>query len=271
MYSRGDARSGSARGRGGTRTPRRNYHGGSQSSSTTMGDHVLWKGSEVDSCSSISSGSKHTSSSSRDEPGLEGIAIVQDGNSSGDSTNQPKESRERGTKSWASAAKIREERDVLPRPDLENMRSMPYEELVDLLPKDDEGKPGSIGSIEHGIDACNPCAFMNRSRGCKQGIYCGFCHHISHSEEVDKVRKNCPRKAQRMRFQKTVDRLKSQVEENPVEFNADDVQFPPSIEENTEKKEKVKAMLKDHQLQTIALNVVDKYNEDKAMQGKMTL
>jgi hypothetical protein len=155
--------------------------------------------------------------------------------------------------------------------EMNSFRELPYDQLVGLLPKDSEGKATSIGSVDHEFDTCSPCAFMVRSRGCKQGIYCGFCH-FPHSEDVDK-RRNRPRpcKAQRMRFQKTLDRLKSKVEENPEKFNADKVHFPPSIEENEEKKEKVKAILKDHQFQTMALNVVDKYNEDKEMRNKMSL
>lgn len=241
-----------------------------------MGDHVLWKGHERDSSSS--SGSKDTSSSSRVETSLEGIEIVQSSGSSGDSSKQQRESqsRERVTNPLegnSSASIVQKERDVLHRPDMEKLMSMPYERLVEFLPRDDEGNPGSIGSIDHYNGKCNPCAFMKRSRGCKQAVYCGFCH-FPHSEKTDKVHRpshNRPRKAERMRFQQSLDVLKSQVEVDPRKFNVDDVQFEPSIEGNTKKKEKVKAILKDYQHQAIALNAVDKHDEDTATQRKTSL
>jgi hypothetical protein len=233
----------------------------SESSSALRGDHVVWKRHAQDSSSS----SKCSSEESGMSVPASNVLFLND-STSGDSSSQS------GTLgAIASASRPSEGVDGIDLPQsqrTEALRTLPYDELANLLPIDAEGEPTSIGSLDHDLH-CNPCAFMIRSRGCKQGVYCRFCH-LPHSGEIKKNRPR-PCQKQRIRFKNTLDQLKAKVEESPETFNADEARFPASIERNTEKREKVRAILKDHQLQTIALNVVDKYHEDKAAPSKFSL
>eukprot|EP00922_Rhytidocystis_sp_ex-Travisia-forbesii_P056632 GHVS01083799.1.p1 GENE.GHVS01083799.1~~GHVS01083799.1.p1 ORF type:complete len:1007 (+),score=204.88 GHVS01083799.1:472-3492(+) len=52
------------------------------------------------------------------------------------------------------------------------------EELLKIIPKDEDGVFSSVGSIRHEEGFCKPCVhYQNPSKGCRNGILCLFCHH----------------------------------------------------------------------------------------------
>lgn len=50
------------------------------------------------------------------------------------------------------------------------------------IDKVDLGEFPSIGSALHGAATCNPCAWIWKSRGCKAGVSCNFCHSCPEDE-----------------------------------------------------------------------------------------
>merc|ERR1740138_1136757 len=43
------------------------------------------------------------------------------------------------------------------------------------LPEDSDAPPPTVGSIEHRLGTCKPCAFVH-TKGCTNGSQCAFCH-----------------------------------------------------------------------------------------------
>lgn len=53
----------------------------------------------------------------------------------------------------------------------------PIESVLARVPYDDAGKPTSLGSLNHALGECRPCAFLgNEQRPCQNGARCPFCH-----------------------------------------------------------------------------------------------
>lgn len=51
------------------------------------------------------------------------------------------------------------------------------EALIGRLPRDEEGRPTSVGSVGHVVGTCRPCAFLtSEQRPCQNGVRCLFCH-----------------------------------------------------------------------------------------------
>lgn len=218
--------------------------------------HVVWTHYEFSSSSS-KNGSSDSSGNQRrkklpfETPDLE----LRNGETSGESSSQNDLSE-----LFQQIEAIQEERIELPLDqNIQRLRALPYDQLASMLPKDEEGNPTSIGSLNHGIGVCGPCVYMTRNRGCRMGVNCSFCH-LPH-EGVVRHSKCRPGQKKRKGFKNTIDILKSKVDENPEGFDAETTRYPASVERNLKKKEKVKAILKDHQIQTVALNTVDRYRE----------
>mmetsp|Transcript_98409 Transcript_98409/g.317272 ORF Transcript_98409/g.317272 Transcript_98409/m.317272 type:complete len:233 (-) Transcript_98409:345-1043(-) len=57
----------------------------------------------------------------------------------------------------------------------------PLESVFARVPRDDDGRPTSIGSLRHALGDCRPCAYIGSSqRPCLNNVRCLFCH-LPHS------------------------------------------------------------------------------------------
>jgi len=65
------------------------------------------------------------------------------------------------------------------------------EELIALLPKDEAGRPTSIGAMLHASKNCGACTFMHfsKDKNCKEGMRCKFCHDSHPSRDRRSNRK----------------------------------------------------------------------------------
>lgn len=148
----------------------------------------------------------------------------------------------------------------------------PKEELDRLLqqvPFDPQDKLTSLGSILHEGNACVPCWFHMRPKGCPNGVLCDFCH-MPH--EKDKPKKTASQRAARvrprgkgqlLRYRRHVDRLKETLDRNPHAYNPETVELPPSIIKDPRLKEKVVNTLKAHQAERLALHAADEWHRQE--------
>merc|ERR1740122_837233 len=73
----------------------------------------------------------------------------------------------------------------------------PLESIIARVPRDEEGRPTSIGSLRHSLGDCRPCAYSGSvQRPCLNSVRCGFCH-LPHSPKR-RIRL-CRRKRMEMR------------------------------------------------------------------------
>eukprot|EP00746_Dinoflagellata_sp_MGD_P020875 gnl/MRDRNA2_/MRDRNA2_14867_c0_seq1.p1 gnl/MRDRNA2_/MRDRNA2_14867_c0~~gnl/MRDRNA2_/MRDRNA2_14867_c0_seq1.p1 ORF type:complete len:217 (+),score=39.79 gnl/MRDRNA2_/MRDRNA2_14867_c0_seq1:91-741(+) len=65
--------------------------------------------------------------------------------------------------------------------------------LLSKIPRDEDGRLTSIGSIEHdpesGVEYCKPCVFWFRTR-CNKGIFCEYCHFRHVGQKAKRIRKS---------------------------------------------------------------------------------
>lgn len=179
--------------------------------------HILWgtvsnSSSEHESgTNSGSSGAKKQKMAARDSS-LDGALLVGD-NSSSNGSLQSHESLVLNDRLGDEAAKIEEfttsnfqDKELpLSRAELNFMRRLSRDELSALLPRDHLGNMLSVGSLNHPVGKCSPCALSARAKGCKQDIFCLFCHYNDHPDK--KVNKCRPSKNQRLRYRNCLERL----------------------------------------------------------------
>jgi len=94
-----------------------------------------------------------------------------------------------------------------------------FADLLQEVPKDEQGYDTSVGSIGHEIGLCGkPCVFMNRDSGCRQGVSCTFCH-FSHGRKRHKPKQSSEKQVQRLRLRSVKARLMKALERSPATFN----------------------------------------------------
>jgi len=126
----------------------------------------------------------------------------------------------------------------------------------DQIPRDDDGFPTSIGSIGHATGDCVPCDFVFKPLGCRNGMFCSFCHLKNHTSSRQRNRER-PCKGKRQRHQKFMDRMKTMAQDNPHNFNIEDVELPPSIEASEALKAKVAAKVQMYKTQVLGATNAD--------------
>jgi len=85
------------------------------------------------------------------------------------------------------------------------------DELMRLVPRDEQGKMLSIGSVGHEEGTCKPCVFAyNENKPCGNGLRCSFCHY-----------QHPPKKRVRLCKKKRME-LKRQQEEEGAQYEYDD-------------------------------------------------
>merc|ERR1719410_1536010 len=87
-------------------------------------------------------------------------------------------------------------------------------------------------------------------------MLCSFCHLKDHSTSRQRNRVR-PCKGKRQRHQKFLDRMKTMAEDNPHNFNIEDVELPPSIEANEALKAKFAAKVQMYKTQVLGANNAD--------------
>mmetsp|Transcript_3221 Transcript_3221/g.8906 ORF Transcript_3221/g.8906 Transcript_3221/m.8906 type:complete len:184 (-) Transcript_3221:153-704(-) len=55
------------------------------------------------------------------------------------------------------------------------LQSLDAQGVLKQIPRDDNGKLSSVGSITHTAGECSPCLFLKRNC-CSKGILCQYCH-----------------------------------------------------------------------------------------------
>lgn len=130
------------------------------------------------------------------------------------------------------------------------------EGLVEEIPCDENGQLMSIGSIGHGNGTCKfPCAFVQREKGCVHGSSCDFCHFIH-----DQKSRSRPCKGQRIRYRRQLERLMGELEKSPEEFDANQLDLPPSIVGKEALKAKLFARLEARREQIKMLNTIEDWD-----------
>jgi len=214
--------------------------------------HVIWGG--IDESSSSQFSSDHQVK----PPGsiLDGVTQLHD-------TSSSDPSRESGA-NYLSPNKLDRESCEGPRAEnFEELSKLSREQLIPLLPLDDNGMPTSIGTRGHAGGWCSPCSFVQRNKVCNQGLYCGFCH-LPHAPGEKKRSRPC--KGQRIRYRKVLERLKADIECG-IEPTTDEL--PPSIAQSEEKKSRLMAKLLHHRMTVQALSAVDAYKRDSCSNGQV--
>lgn len=176
-----------------------------------------------------------------------------EGYSSGEETDDSQEERQRQEQLMRQQAWEHENVDI--------------EALLAQVPLDDDGQPTSIGSIGHANGECKvPCTFVQRARGCVNGINCSFCHFHHKVKRARQRHKGRPRpcKGKRDKYRKHWEELKNRVEENPTEFDPEAVELPASISTYEKLRAKLVTRLKTHKS-----NVLAGRSEDQDINAQM--
>mmetsp|Transcript_60186 Transcript_60186/g.193782 ORF Transcript_60186/g.193782 Transcript_60186/m.193782 type:complete len:279 (+) Transcript_60186:147-983(+) len=79
------------------------------------------------------------------------------------------------------------------------------QEALASIPRDENGKISSLGSIPHVTGTCKPCIFVRAGIGCQNGVRCEFCH-LTHQHKS----KPRPCKGKRDRYRKLILRAESE-------------------------------------------------------------
>jgi len=117
-------------------------------------------------------------------------------------------------------------------------------ELLTRVPFDERGHRTSIGSIGHYEETCHgPCCFVHLPSGCRNGVYCEWCH-FPHERDTKK-KKSQPCKAQRNRYRRHQERLLAELDQAPHLFDLDRVELPQCISSNDSVKAKTLRMLQE--------------------------
>jgi len=95
-------------------------------------------------------------------------------------------------------------------PGVLSQQDTPYDQPVDIVPKDAHGRPTSMGSIQHATGKCTPCLYHHRRvTGCINGLNCSYCH-FDHSFAKPKTR---PCKDKRARVSKNLRIIEQRIED----------------------------------------------------------
>jgi len=119
-----------------------------------------------------------------------------------------------GTQSPMQQGKSNYDRSGYTEEQRQMMNTMSREEIMAVVPQDENGQPTSIGSMLHASAACKVCAFT--AKQCKTGLNCPYCH-LKHSCKQRNTRRNRMRmgKSQRERVKETVEALFEQIQSEP--------------------------------------------------------
>jgi len=156
----------------------------------------------------------------------------------------------RGTNSDSEGDEDKERIDEEQADTQAEWQDVSLEELLKLVPYDENGLPTSIGSIGHAENACKPpCVFSLRRKGCTNELRCGFCHfpHVGKRQRQRPKARPRPCKGKRERYRKHWENFKNQIEENPETFDVDGVELPPSISSYERLKGKLMTRMRKHQ------------------------
>lgn len=94
-----------------------------------------------------------------------------------DDSATPKKKAKTANKNKGEKTQEAKEREELIISNAEKHASIDEDKLKEMLPKDAEGNPTSIGAILHASEKCQPCSFFHYSlKGCQNGIHCKYCH-----------------------------------------------------------------------------------------------
>jgi len=105
--------------------------------------------------------------------------------------------------------------------------TMSREEIMAVVPVDENGQPTSIGSMLHASATCRLCAFP--ANQCKSGVYCFYCH-LKHNCKQRKARRSKMRmgKSQREQVREKVESLVEQIESD-TSLDLDQLDIPKSL------------------------------------------
>eukprot|EP00747_Dinoflagellata_sp_TGD_P217849 gnl/TRDRNA2_/TRDRNA2_90194_c0_seq3.p1 gnl/TRDRNA2_/TRDRNA2_90194_c0~~gnl/TRDRNA2_/TRDRNA2_90194_c0_seq3.p1 ORF type:complete len:152 (-),score=31.79 gnl/TRDRNA2_/TRDRNA2_90194_c0_seq3:113-568(-) len=104
-----------------------------------------------------------------------------------------------GTEESESLAASSGQQRVVPKLSEEELKA-----LNERVPKDEDGRLTSLGSMQHASGGCRPCVFFSSKVGCANAQTCNFCH-FKHLQ----VKKNKVGEMKQSRYQ----RLKTRMEE----------------------------------------------------------
>eukprot|EP00931_Biecheleriopsis_adriatica_P039899 TRINITY_DN2281_c0_g1_i1.p1 TRINITY_DN2281_c0_g1~~TRINITY_DN2281_c0_g1_i1.p1 ORF type:complete len:407 (+),score=112.92 TRINITY_DN2281_c0_g1_i1:98-1222(+) len=81
---------------------------------------------------------------------------------------------------------------------IEQLQELDNKGVLAKIPRDDQGKLSSVGSLKHSAGGCSPCVYFSSRGSCNMGIKCGYCH-LQHEGEKEKPQKMKQRMRQAQR------------------------------------------------------------------------
>mmetsp|Transcript_132309 Transcript_132309/g.368827 ORF Transcript_132309/g.368827 Transcript_132309/m.368827 type:complete len:347 (+) Transcript_132309:82-1122(+) len=96
-------------------------------------------------------------------------------------------------------------------------------------PEDTAALP-STGSAWHATGECRPCHHIVRSKRCKQGDKCGFCHFPEHVQ-----RQQRPSKQKREQYRKLAQQMLEEVDANPEAYDHEQQALAPFLSQKIPK------------------------------------
>lgn len=100
---------------------------------------------------------------------------------------------------------------------IDKLRELARSGVLELIPRDEEGRLTSVGSIEHGTK-CTPCAYWFKGI-CKYSLRCHYCHYVHDGQKSKRLR---PSKQTRMRIRKWTNQTRQKGDEAPKENDPED-------------------------------------------------
>lgn len=105
---------------------------------------------------------------------------------------------------------------------LRSTGKMSREQLIQIIPKDEFGRPTSLGAILHARGRCKPClkCYAVDGNGCIDGVRCRFCH-FRHGE-TSQPHRSQPGKRDRDAFKQAFLDVEAEIHANPHAYSVDE-------------------------------------------------